>query len=332
MQVLMSVQSSALPLTTACVVEGTKVALVTQDHRITQHLKYQFGGFGIFEFQQIPPGYVHIRTDSWEAGVDPKHVVCFGAGVDSTVLLYKLIYGLKVPANDVVALYVNYKGPWSEKEYRQALKVEQTLQKDFPDLKFQYVALKTRKIRLINDYIVPGRNAMFMELASNLYPNAESILLAANYKKDDSSGALDKGRLFFGDMTDILSQARGHIVQCWSPVLHQTKLQAILELLTFKLPRTGNEIIQDILAVTTSCYDSESEACGICYACFKRNLALNTLKNEIHLPLDWSKIPHIDFLNDAIPSAYQAYLQREIAKGRKFSAVVMRSLEKLLNA
>jgi hypothetical protein len=113
-------------------------------------------------------------------------------------------------------------------------------------------------------------------------------------------------------MTDILG------IRCWSPVLHRTKLQALLD---FENP----QVVQKILSVTTSCYDEASSACGTCYACFKRNLLITTLRHdyEIGKQINWENIPHIDIATDTLPEVYFEYAEREIAKGRKFSSAIM---------
>lgn len=304
-----------LPFTAACLLSrDQQVFCPTQNKRIEEHLRFQFGSFGFDKFNQVNMP-AKITLTSWRNTLNrtPKHIVCFGAGIDSTVLLYKMAQMFK--QSDILAFYLDYGGPWSAKEKVRAAAVRKAVAYDLPGIQWMAGEVRTsndKPLGLIKGYILPGRNAMFMELAAELWPDAEDILLAANYKKDDTVGAVDKGRLFFGDMTDILG------IRCWSPVLHRTKLQALLD-----LDNPGT--VQKILTMTTSCYDETSSACGTCYACFKRNLLCTTLKHdyEIGRQFNWENVPHIDIATDTLPDVYFEYAEREVAKGRKFSNAIM---------
>jgi 7-cyano-7-deazaguanine synthase in queuosine biosynthesis len=316
----MAISIQHIPLTAACLHDGVGIGHVAMDRKVDSYLKYQFGAFGKSFFESVEFDSVDLNISVVQySPKTPEYVVCFGAGVDSTAMIYKLV-DLGIPAEKLSIVYVNYGGPWSTKENLQALKVFESLK---PLGKFEALNVEVLpsfpKSSLVNGYIVPGRNGMLMELATRIYWNVYhtaplGVFLAANYKKDDSVGAIDKGRIFFGSMTDILSSRYHQLVQCSSPVLHQSKLEALLSIA--HIPGA----LQNILEVTTSCYDSESNACGSCYACFKRNLMLNTLK-DLNLKLDWTRIPHLDLQNLDMKTEilYLEYTQREKAKGRAFS-------------
>lgn len=323
------------PLSFACLHSGKAIGLsdkLANDELLVGHLAYQFGAFITKEFEK--PSFESLRITKVESVGNIERVrqaICFGAGIDSTVLGFKM-NNLCVDPKDLCFVFIDYNGPWSDKEAKQARRVyDQVLAKHLPGCSYLHLKLDHKPSNLIKGYILPGRNGMLMELAlSYLYSvgaNVYSCMLAANYKKDDTSGAIDKGRVFFGQMTDMMSKKFGKMIQCWSPVLHESKLEALIG---FKHP-DKIQVIQDILTHTTSCYDGEDQACGKCYACFKRNLVIHTLKygSTGMFHLDWSKIPHID-LEGELPEVYREYIQREKAKGRKFSYAVEEAFAKHL--
>jgi 7-cyano-7-deazaguanine synthase in queuosine biosynthesis len=276
--------------------------------RIKSQLDYQFQAFDISVVNSTISS--NVAATLWKSSdINPKIVVCYGGGIDSTVLAFKLL-DLGYRARDIQLLYIDYHGPWSVKEAKVANSLMPRLNRLF-GFNTAYLDLYASPQFLVKNYIVPGRNAMLAELAKEIFQSTSQIVIASNFKQDDSAGARDKGRVFFGDMTDIFSMLHGP-TQCWSPVLHRSKMQALLDL-------DSPEVLQMILQSTTSCYSFDSLACGHCYACFKRNLLLNTLRYVKKLDLVWDSIVMLDFTKDDLPEIYKEFLDREREKGRKFA-------------
>lgn len=316
----MELLAKDIPFTSACLNEGVGIGVDTDNPEVIKSLQYQFNPFGFTILEKPSFFKLNLSPITMIGNFEDKkvkHVICFGAGIDSTVLAFKLLdYG--IPAEEICLLYIDYNGPWSKKEAFLANQVfENVLAKPLKGCKYVHSKLDLVPSNLINGYIIPGRNGMVMELAYRLF-KPQSIMLAANYKKDDASGALDKGRIFFGQMTDIFSKEAQRLVQCWSPVLHQTKLEALLSI--------KPAYIQDILQHTTSCYDETNKACGVCYACFKRNLLVQSLKEKL-IDLNWFLIPHVD-LTGKLPEIYYEYAKREKQKGRRFTPTIEGLLDK----
>jgi 7-cyano-7-deazaguanine synthase in queuosine biosynthesis len=192
-------------------------------------------------------------------------VICYGAGVDSTIAVWWAVHRLSYHPTDIVAVHVNY--GWDsakEKEYLDKV------QKYFP-VGVRAVELdlpvEVKPENLEHGWVLPGRNAYLAAIGSYF---GNTIWIVSNARASEEGSTRDQGLRFFAEMTSLLSRMWVMPVRVESPVLHLSKVETMVwfkELL-------GVTRAKEILSNTTTCYDLEKQRCGSCYACFKLKHAL----------------------------------------------------------
>ena len=109
---------------------------------------------------------------------------------------------------------------------------------------------------------VPGRNLLFLSIATSYAEviGAESIYIGVNAL--DYSGYPDCRPKFIEKVQEVIRLATkvgvtGQSIQIQTPLLHLTKADIIREGIRLGVP----------YHLTTSCYNGQAEACGVCDSC-----------------------------------------------------------------
>jgi len=241
-----------------------------------------------------------------------EKVICCGGGIDSTLaILYLKMMGGDTP----LLIHTDYGIPYNKKEIESLKKVLEIFERTF-DLSLSLVSVQfdsrllgvpLTEENLGKGYIIPARNLLLSTIASNY---GDDIWIVANWRKNDTVGAPDKSRKFYGDMTELLSLSWGSEKRVSSPFLHLSKKETI----EWAINLYGYEDILELLSQTTSCYSEKINVynCGECYACFKRWMAT---KGLIDLPFDKDPVEGKKFVE---------YASREVDKGRSIPDAVRR--------
>jgi 7-cyano-7-deazaguanine synthase in queuosine biosynthesis len=131
------------------------------------------------------------------------------------------------------------------------------------------------KDRAWKNYIFPARNLVLAAIGSQY---SDTVWIVANKRSDESVGTPDKTSRFFRETTDLLSDFYGRLILVKSPLLNQSKLEAVQDYL-----KKGGSV--QALKATFSCYSptpGENEHCGKCLACYKRYKLFQALNVEVN--------------------------------------------------
>jgi 7-cyano-7-deazaguanine synthase len=208
-----------------------------------------------------------------------KEVLLFSGGIDSTILLFKLLREGK----DLVLLFVNYGQKYAEQERKTTLEIATEASRAF---KHAVIELKEMDLDCgkMYDGFVPNRNLTLCSLAATTL-GADVIYLSG--VADDN--AVDKNETANNEMSALISKYCDKEVSVQSPLLTMTKGEAVA---WFKKSFDGN-----ILLMAYSCYNGEP--CYDCEACYRRWVAL--VSNGIMPP---------NTLSDAICDQYLSKLHK----------------------
>lgn len=257
------------------------------------------------------------RVEAWKrgrvvSGEDLRRfsrVILMGCGVDSTLAVFYASKALRINLEkSTLLLYVDYKGPYSDKETQVARTLLRDLSARFR-AHIAYVELDIHSIthqQLVKGYILPLRNAVLSAVAASfIRTKGGEVWLGANYRKvdDDPGAAVDKSRKFFGTMTELLSAQWDRPVRVMSPFLHLSKAETV----RWAVEAIGHTETVALLDMTTTCYHATEQRCGACYACFKLALMLK---------LTALNLPSFDVSKAERNPEFRTYLEREKAKGR----------------
>ncbi|NBI28426.1 7-cyano-7-deazaguanine synthase QueC [Chengkuizengella marina] len=109
---------------------------------------------------------------------------------------------------------------------------------------------------------VPGRNLLFLSIATSYAEVLEADAIFIGVNALDYSGYPDCRPEFIGKMEEVISLAtkvgvEGQKVKIETPLISWSKAEIIKEGLKINVP----------YHLTTSCYNGEEEACGTCDSC-----------------------------------------------------------------
>lgn len=173
-----------------------------------------------------------------------KTVVLVSGGMDSFVAYH---YEQKKGEN-VMALYVDYKGRYCQNERKKVIEL-------FPKL-FIDMSLHLKKWEIGDKAFIKNRNALFALIASNY---GSKIVMGG--LKDDHVG--DKTPQAFKAMETLLNTINDTEHKVYSPFWEMEKVDVLEWYLRSGLPR------EDVLK-THSCYSNKPQPCQRCAACFRR--------------------------------------------------------------
>jgi len=197
-------------------------------------------------------------------------VICLGAGIDSTIAVYYAIKVLNFLPEDIAVLHISYGAPYENKEKKATLE----LRRQFRDLGVEVFTARIEDAhrggkcldasKFPRGYIIPVRNPLLATIGSIV---GDEVWIVANWRKiEDGKATLDKGRKFYGHMSELLSMYWERPIQVRSPFLHMTKAASI----RWFINEFGMEAAETLLAKTVSCYSDFGEGrCGECYSCYK---------------------------------------------------------------
>lgn len=232
-----------------------------------------------------------------------KVVVLFSGGLDSTVLLGKMV--AEFGATNVTALSLLY-GQKHDKELVSAQRVAisygvELIQHDISSLfsmsnssllKHSTDELPTGDYASqlegeeITSSFVPFRNGLFLSAAASIAYSLGASIIVYGAHADDSAGSAypDCSEEFVRAMDESIRVGTGNKVILLAPFLRYNKAQIVA---------TGLEISAP-LYLSWSCYEGEELACGVCGTCVDRLKAfdLNGVSDpiayagEIAVPVD----------------------------------------------
>lgn len=126
---------------------------------------------------------------------------------------------------------------------------------------------------------VPGRNLLFLSIATSYAEviGAEAIYIGVNAL--DYSGYPDCRPEFIEKVEDVIRYAtkvgvEGKAIRIETPLIHLTKADIIREGLKLDVP----------YHLTTSCYNGNEEACGVCDSCRLRLKGFDEAGSEDPIP------------------------------------------------
>jgi len=206
-------------------------------------------------------------------------ILCFSGGIDSTAgLLYCL--DKKVP---VKPLFIDFKQRNGESEVKS---VEGILHK----LKIEpkVISLDLKKIILDGwkswDFIIPGRNFLFLCLAKSLAKNQSfspaTIYLCANKEEMRKWKHHDKSKYFFRKMNTLIRDDKdSQNVEFSTPFEKYSKTEILYWWKTNCEKKYGLSPYD-----TSTCYYEKK--CGKCRACFRRTISLLAAGYEVDRDLE----------------------------------------------
>lgn len=222
-----------------------------------------------------------------------KTVVCFSGGLDS--VLAAILVAERRDDLSPMLFHLNYAGPYSEKEYKVADEVSTKLQRYLsnhtngevhPELNFVSVPAneggQIDEERLVDGYIIPGRNGFIALTAAIFHSHADRIIMTGHYRDEQGQnvGAVDKNYRFFSELSDLLSTGYDKTVRVECMTMNVSKPDTLQWLATLPRPDVDLEgyrnsaTLPDLLKATTSCYHPTHLRCGECSSCYKRYVAM----------------------------------------------------------
>ncbi|AAQ00899.1 MULTISPECIES: 7-cyano-7-deazaguanine synthase QueC [Prochlorococcus] len=127
---------------------------------------------------------------------------------------------------------------------------------------------------VIPNTYVPGRNTVFIAIGLSLAEarNAKQLVLGINAM--DYSGYPDCRPDYldeFQKLANLASKAgrEGNGIKLLAPLIHWNKIQIVQEALRLDIP----------IDLTWSCYNGDTEECGLCDSCRIRNEALQSVRS-----------------------------------------------------
>lgn len=250
-------------------------------------------------------------------------VVCFGGGIDSYISTIMALMRFK----RVVVMFIDYGVPYNQLEHAVFKALSRAWEGEVAnpftgDFAMFHAEPYKREMFFVDaiqhivtpdetkgldweNYIIPARNFFIACMAAT---QGRRIWISANKRSDWNVGARDKTPRFFSHTSAYLTDVYGQRYDVESPVHDLSKSQAVDWYIG-----GGGEL--ETLKHTWSCYtpiaiamthdDQHYDACGTCYACYKRFVLWQSYNKEIAFYEHPSKGKNWD-----------AFKLREQAKGR----------------
>lgn len=200
-----------------------------------------------------------------------KEVLLFSGGIDSTILLFKLVK--ENPNRHLALVLVDYGQKYFRQEKEACMNILAKL-----DETCRGVTIPLHELNISNhnefDGFVPNRNLTLCSIAATTL--GPDIIYLSGVADDN---AVDKNQSANNEMSALISKYCDKEVSVQSPLLTMTKGEAVA---WFKQNFDGN-----ILLIAYSCYNGET--CYDCEACYRKWVALvsngimppHPLSNEI---------------------------------------------------
>ena len=180
-----------------------------------------------------------------------KCVLLFSGGVDSFIAYHVL----KAEHQEIIPLYVNYNGRYTDKELS-------VVQKLIPSCQINWRTFNFSSFEYGKKAFIKNRNVYLALVASN-YSN--NIAMAG--LKDDNVG--DKCPKAFEAMSMLLNTVNDDdVYTVFSPFFFKEKI----DIIEWYINNVGDI---GLLTKTVSCYDEKYSYCGHCPACFRKFCAFN---------------------------------------------------------
>ena len=197
-----------------------------------------------------------------------RTILILSGGIDSVVLLYKLISENK----EVFCLIFDY-GQKARKEIDCAIEICHILNINYQLVDISNLASIIWNNTLINEEVfdldpyeadIPSRNTLFLEIATAyaITYDYDSIYIGIIKAKEIFSP--DTTQMFIDKLNDLHLNNNWKNIPVKAPLLDKTKSEVIL---------LANEL--DVpLDKTWTCFYNEDEECGVCDSCISKKEAL----------------------------------------------------------
>ena len=209
--------------------------------------------------------------------MEKELVILMSGGMDSVLAYYYAVKEKGYKPEDILALWFDIGHPYARKEEQVIDRLPFPVEKIRIDLirdEFDNVPGKED-----GKQIIPGRNLIFATIASSF--GKRIWLMALDGERHKFAKERDKSEKFFRDTTDLLTYVfnisrEETIIE--TPFENMTKAEVIAWALE-------NDVPEEIIHLTSTCYDGEIRNCGECPSCFKRWVALtvNGLEEEFEV-------------------------------------------------
>jgi 7-cyano-7-deazaguanine synthase len=216
-----------------------------------------------------------------------KKALCvMSGGMDSTLSAYMM----KRSGYEIVAVHFNYEQRTQNKELEcfhsicDDLNVDERYVLDLDFFKqLGASALTDKSIEVPTGGVeegvpltyVPFRNGIFLSMAAAIAEKEGAEVIAIGVVEEDSSGYPDCSESFIKEMQDAINQGTKPEtkIELKTPLVHLRKEDIVTHAKRLNVP----------LSDTWSCYESGSEACGVCDSCRLRLKGFEKagLKDEI---------------------------------------------------
>lgn len=199
-----------------------------------------------------------------------RTVLIYSGGLDSTVLLYKLL----ADGHEVKALTIDY-GQRAEREidYARAICSEEDVDHRIVDLRclgpLLSSTLTSNELQMpLGHYnqesmkatVVPNRNMIMLSIAGGWAISLKYENVAYAAQVGDYGTYPDCREPFIKAMGDVLQLADWHPIQLWCPFARMSKCDII---------RLGKQL-EVSFEKTWSCYSQNEVQCGVCSSCIAR--------------------------------------------------------------
>jgi len=200
-------------------------------------------------------------------------VVCFSGGLDSTVLVYKLVD----EGHEVLPLAFDY-GQRHSRELSSAFEICKRKKLDLVIYKVEFPAgnlvagfRDTQAEPLVGSAtVVPCRNLVFLTMgAAYAYSQAADAVAMAAHAGDHAVYA-DCRTPFLVAVEHLIRATYGDTIKFLAPFLAMSKAEIVTLGQTLKVP----------FSETWSCYAGLAMPCGTCGACIERSNALGDYWNQ----------------------------------------------------
>ena len=211
--------------------------------------------------------------------VEYKLVILLSGGLDSSVAYHYAIKEKGYQPEDILCSWFDINQPYNKKEKDSLDKIGvpyKTISMDLIREEFNNIPTPD-----FPNQIIPGRNLIFATIAASF---GERIwLMALDGETHLQTIERDKSTKFFEDTTNLLTyifnvKREKTIIE--SPFLHLSKTDVV--------KWAKENIGEDFIKATSTCYDENMHNCGKCSTCFKRWLAMkNNDIEEIYNANPW---------------------------------------------
>lgn len=178
-------------------------------------------------------------------------MLLYSGGLDSLCLWY--LTGRPVP------VYVAVGAPYEDLEQQTILRMVEQV----PDFHPQFFDGPDLSGFVAADGHIPVRNLLLAATAVAC-TGADTVILGALL----GEASPDKGRRFLKTASTALSASEGRRIRVVAPAHRWTKTGLLRRFLASRPDAV------ELVGLTRSCYGADEEPCGVCQACFRRDVAL----------------------------------------------------------